>query len=186
MIRANNFLIRLNIYNEKFSVGKNFLKVSGGYGALNLKRFACLGATKSKLFSLNFFGEFRYKRRWLKEVNKLNSLSYANKNLFKTIFSLRNGVLKKLKINGIGFRLYTKKDFLILKSSLSHLIFIKVPENVSVRILKNRVIFLHGYEIEKLRYLENAIYGCFIPDPFKGKGVHKDFSIIYLKKYKKN
>lgn len=186
MNKDNSFLIRLNNHNEKFFIGKDFLKISGKYGVLNFERFTCLGITGSKLFSLGFYLKFFYKKRWLKNNNKLHALSYANKKLFKTIFSLRYGILKKLKINGIGFRLYTKKDFLVLKSNLSHLIFIQIPENVSVRILKNRVIFLHGYEIEKLRDLENSIYGCFIPDPFKGKGVHKDFSIVYLKKYKKN
>jgi len=186
MNKENNFLIRLNARGEKFVVSKRFLKIFGEHGIVDFKKYVFFGLTRSKLFSLSFYLKFFYKKKFLKNYNKLISLSYGNKNLFKTIFYLRQGVVKKLTITGIGFRVYTKKDFLILKSNLSHLIFIKLPENVSVKVLKNRVVFIRGYEIEKLRSLESFVYSCFVPDPFKGKGIHKDFSVIRLKKYNKN
>jgi hypothetical protein len=48
-----------------------------------------------------------------------------------------------------------KRDFLVLKSSLNHLIFLKIPEKILVKILKGKVIFLYGFQKVELDNFEN-------------------------------
>jgi len=185
MNKNNNFFIKLK-GDEKIFVYKNSLGVLGNFGFLKLNRVLNLTITKSKLLNLTLNSNFFYKQKILKNINKLSYLSYINKKVFQNFFIVKYGIVKKLKLNGIGFRVYQKNGFLVIKSNLNHLIFVRIPEKVLVKILKGKIIFLSGFEKMKLNDFENIIYSCFIPDSFKGKGVYKDFKLENVKTYTKS
>ncbi len=167
---------------EVFYVYEKSLGILRNSGFLKLQRFMGLSITKSKLFSLSFYPKFFYKRKLLKNTNKIFYTSFTNKKVFQNLFISKYGIVKKLKFSGIGFKIYMKRDFLVLKSSLNHLIFLKIPEKILVKILKGKVIFLYGFQKVELDNFENIIYSCFIPDSYKRKGIHRDFLIYDVRK----
>jgi len=99
------------------------------------------------------------------------------------------GILKKLKLAGIGYRVVKKvkknSDILFLKLGYSHDIYYKIPKHINVECPKPNLIYLLGYNEQELTILTSAIRSLKKPEPYKGKGILYDNERVVLKEGKK-
>jgi large subunit ribosomal protein L6 len=124
--------------------------------------------------------------------NKLN-IFYQQKDTFFIqkiryfIKKLSFPFTKKLIFRGLGlkFNLAENKKYIEFKLGYSHLIKLKIPENIKIKMLKNSIVFsssnkvLLGNYIYKVKKLK-------MPNIYKGKGIWYKGEKIKLKPIKKN
>lgn len=94
-----------------------------------------------------------------------------------------------LKLFGVGFRVHILNkgvnNILQFKLGFSHFIFYKIPEDVSVFLLKNIKIFLSNPCLNKVTRISAFVRSFKLPDPYKGKGILYSNEVVLLKKGKK-
>lgn len=93
---------------------------------------------------------------------------------------------KKLKLNGIGFKILIVQNIIHLKLGYSHSIYFKLPDTVGAKITKNNILVLFSFSVKKLTLISSLIKKCKKPDPYKGKGFLYENEKINLKIGKKN
>ena len=104
--------------------------------------------------------------------------------LIKQVFiDLTFGFRTKLKLVGVGYKATVKKvsnkEFLELKLGFSHSCVIEVPENLSVICNKPTVIYISGYNKQRVSNFAAHIRSYKSPEPYKGKGIlYEDEKII--------
>ena len=111
-------------------------------------------------------------------------------NNIKNVFRLTSQyVCKKLKLVGVGYKVFLKKfcneEVLMLKIGYSHHVYIKIPDNLVVKLLNNNKIFISGSSNLLVSKFAGLIRSCKIPEPYKGKGVLYENERIFLKVGKK-
>ena len=129
--------------------------------------------------------------------DKKNILENDNKKLSNTYISIIKQIIQeiskkskhKLNLIGVGYRaiLLTSFTFTILQLKLgySHLIFIKIPKDLTIICPKPTKIFLYGNLQQKINKLSFLIKSYKMPEPYKGKGIFYINEKIDLKKGKK-
>ena len=121
---------------------------------------------------------------------KLKNLSNTYISIIKQIIQEISKKSKhKLNLVGVGYRaiLLTSFTFTILQLKLgySHLIFIKIPKDLTIICPKPTKIFLYGNFQQKINKLSFLIKSYKMPEPYKGKGIFYINEKIDLKKGKK-
>jgi len=95
----------------------------------------------------------------------------------------------KLNLVGVGYRVFPNEKLLnqiYLKLGYSHLIYFKIPTNLSTNCLKFTRLFISGNSsYDSLTQTTAQVRNCKLPEPYKGKGILRDQEIIVLKKGKK-
>nr|YP_010377402.1 ribosomal protein L6 [Navicula tsukamotoi]QYB23089.1 ribosomal protein L6 [Navicula tsukamotoi] len=99
-------------------------------------------------------------------------------------------IFQKLKIIGVGFRAdfantFLKKKILTLKLGFSHLVYVKVPENLNLNTLTKTKFCIYGNDYHKISEFTATIRSKKLPEPYKGKGILYDNENIILKEGKK-
>jgi len=129
--------------------------------------------------------------------DKKNILENDNKKLSNTYISIIKQIIQeiskkskhKLNLIGVGYRaiLLTSFTFTILQLKLgySHLIFIRIPKDLTIICPKPTKIFLYGNLQQKINKLSFLIKSYKMPEPYKGKGIFYINEKIDLKKGKK-
>lgn len=129
--------------------------------------------------------------------DKKNILENDNKKLSNSYISIIKQIIQeiskkskhKLNLVGVGYRaiLLTSFTFTILQLKLgySHLIFIKIPKDLTIICPKPTKIFLYGNFQQKINKLSFLIKSYKMPEPYKGKGIFYINEKIDLKKGKK-
>jgi len=82
--------------------------------------------------------------------------------------------LVELNLKGIGFKAFLLKKHLYLELGFSHYIQVKVPDNVELKVKKQRMI-VSDFEFAKFVQLMR------IPDAYKAQGIQFK-NVIYKKK----
>jgi len=123
-----------------------------------------------------------YKKKISKKVNSLWGLYRA---LIKNIINgITVGYKKKLIIKGVGYKVYLKEDFLLVKIGYSHDIIYFIPKKVRIVCLENEIEVISCdkklvgqvcHEIKNIRKI----------DIYKGKGIKLSNEKIILKQGKK-
>jgi len=121
---------------------------------------------------------------------KLKNLSNTYISIIKQIIQEISKKSKhKLNLVGVGYRaiLLTSFTFTILQLKLgySHLIFIKIPKDLTIICPKPTKIFLYGNFQQKINKLSFLIKSYKMPEPYKGKEIFYINEKIDLKKGKK-
>mmetsp|Transcript_12159 Transcript_12159/g.33484 ORF Transcript_12159/g.33484 Transcript_12159/m.33484 type:complete len:179 (+) Transcript_12159:578-1114(+) len=84
-----------------------------------------------------------------------------------------------LILKGVGYRAAIQSNEIILNLGYSHPVKIKIPETVSVEIVKNTTINLTSCDKELLGLFAANIRAWRQPEPYKGKGIlYKNEQII--------
>lgn len=95
---------------------------------------------------------------------------------------------KSLKLVGIGYKASILKkgcqNILSLKLGYSHMIFIRIPKYISIKVSK-QTIYLSCLNRIKLFKFCNMIKTLKLPDVYKGKGFFFEYEQLSLKKGKK-
>jgi large subunit ribosomal protein L6 len=109
--------------------------------------------------------------------------TYAShiKNMIKGV---NTGFVKKLIIEGIGFKADVKGAKLDMALGFSHPISVEIPKELKVISEKN-VITISGVSNELVGEFASKIRALKKPEPYKGKGIRYDDEVIRRKQGKK-
>jgi large subunit ribosomal protein L6 len=123
----------------------------------------------------------------LKNVNKIQGTTIAK--IKQILVEITYTLYHKLSLIGVGYRVFPHEKLanqLYFKLGYSHLIYFKLPTNVSTYCLKFTKLFLFGTcSHDSLTQTAAQIRNCKLPEPYKGKGILHDQEKIVLKKGKK-
>lgn len=92
--------------------------------------------------------------------------------------------LKKLQVEGIGFRAELQSKNLKLSLGFSHPVVVPVPEGIAVVVEKN-VISVSGADKETVGQFAAAVRALKKPEPYKGKGIRYESEVVRIKQGKK-
>nr|YP_536980.1 ribosomal protein L6 [Neopyropia yezoensis]Q1XDI8.1 RecName: Full=Large ribosomal subunit protein uL6c; AltName: Full=50S ribosomal protein L6, chloroplastic [Neopyropia yezoensis]ABJ91314.1 50S ribosomal protein L6 [Neopyropia yezoensis]AGH27626.1 ribosomal protein L6 [Neopyropia yezoensis]QFZ66962.1 ribosomal protein L6 [Neopyropia yezoensis]ULU28941.1 ribosomal protein L6 [Neopyropia yezoensis]WKD83457.1 ribosomal protein L6 [Neopyropia yezoensis] len=87
------------------------------------------------------------------------------------IEGVSNGFFKKLQIQGVGYRSQIDNQDLILSVGYSHVVKIKPPANIEIKVENNTNITVSGIDKEVVGQVASTIRSIRPPEPYKGKGI---------------
>ncbi|MGB2553382.1 50S ribosomal protein L6 [Campylobacter sp. MOP51] len=86
------------------------------------------------------------------------------------VTGLTDGFIRKLEINGVGYKAAAKGNVLELSLGFSHPINHEVPKGVEISVEKN-VITIKGDDKQVVGQIAAQVRGYRPPEPYKGKGI---------------
>jgi large subunit ribosomal protein L6 len=92
--------------------------------------------------------------------------------------------VKKLQIEGIGFKAELSGKILSLAIGFSHPVKVAIPEGLHVVIEKN-IITITGSDREQVGQFAASVRALRKPEPYKGKGIRYEGEIVRKKQGKK-
>lgn len=101
------------------------------------------------------------------------------------IMGVQNPFVKKLILEGVGFKSAVNGKNLELALGFSHPVVVAIPEELTVTAEKN-VITFSGINKEIVGQFSSKIRAMKKPEPYKGKGFHYDGEVIRRKQGKKS
>jgi len=163
---------------------KNFIIFYGNFGALKLKCNIPLNIIQKDKT------EFSLLPKASALVNKQFKSSWGtfNINFVKLTYGIANLFYLKLRLIGVGFKIFKKQKKAVLKLGFSHRYFTELPFG-SVRIRKIRkrplVFGLKSFDFELLKNVAVFLRSFKKPEPYKGKGFSLIRERLILKEGKK-
>ncbi len=100
------------------------------------------------------------------------------------IQGVNNPFVKKLIVEGIGYRVESAGKQLKFSLGFSHPVVLAIPEGLSIAIEKG-VVSVSGADKEKVGQFAADIRTLKKPEPYKGKGIRYDDEVIRRKQGKK-
>ena len=100
------------------------------------------------------------------------------------ISGVNTSYVKKLIVEGIGYKSEVKGQNLVLALGFSHPVNVSIPENLKVIAEKN-IITVSGIDKEAVGEFVASVRALKKPEPYKGKGIRYDGEIIKRKQGKK-
>ena len=121
---------------------------------------------------------------------KMKALQGSTLKLIRTVISETNNIIyKRLNLVGVGYRAFPvenyEKQLLLFKLGYSHLIYFKIPENLSILSLKFTKLFVFGNSYQGIHLVTSILQRTKLPEPYKGKGIVNENKKIILKQGKK-
>lgn len=127
---------------------------------------------------------------FFKKTKKLKKFVFFNfffKSFKKSLTTAKIFAKKSLKLVSIGYRVFLldklSKNVLCLKLGYSHVLFLKIPKDILIKIVK-QVLYFSCYNELKLLNFCDFIRNLKVPDVYKGKGFFFEYGNIKLKKGK--
>ena len=96
------------------------------------------------------------------------------------VIGLTEGFIKKLEINGVGYRANVQGKTLVLNLGYSHPIEYPIPAGIEITVEKN-VITVKGSDKQQVGQVAAEIRSFRKPEPYKGKGVKYSDEVIIRK-----
>jgi large subunit ribosomal protein L6 len=81
------------------------------------------------------------------------------------------GFVKKLEIQGVGFKAAVQGNFVNLALGYSHPINYSIPEQIKVTVEENTKVTIEGPDKKVVGQVASEIRAFYPPEPYKGKGV---------------
>ena len=94
------------------------------------------------------------------------------------------GFVKKLEIEGVGYRAEAQGQKIKLSMGYSHPVELIAPEGVTILVEKSGIT-ISGADIEKVGQFASDVRAVREPEPYKGKGIHYVGEYIIRKQGKK-
>ena len=101
------------------------------------------------------------------------------------VTGVSEGFVKKLEINGVGYRAQMQGKNLQLQLGFSHDVIYKVPEGIEIKTPKQTEIEVSGIDKQLVGQVAADIRAYRPPEPYKGKGVKYVDEFIFRKEGKK-
>ncbi len=92
--------------------------------------------------------------------------------------------VKKLIVEGIGFKSEVKGKDLVMSLGFSHLVKVAIPAGLTVTAEKN-MITISGVDKENVGQFAAIVRDLKRPEPYKGKGIRYDTEVVRRKEGKK-
>jgi large subunit ribosomal protein L6 len=120
-----------------------------------------------------------------KTTNEANALwgTYAS-HIVNMVNGVNNPFVKKLILEGIGYKSEVKGDNMVLALGFSHPVNVAIPKSLKVTAEKN-VITVSGSNKEEVGQFAASLRALKKPEPYKGKGFHYEGEVIKRKQGKK-
>ena len=103
------------------------------------------------------------------EAKSLHGLSRALVN--NMIKGVSGGFVKKLEIQGVGFKAAVQGDKVNLSLGYSHPVNYPIPPQIKVTVEENTKLTIEGPDKQVVGLVAAEIRGFYPPEPYKGKGV---------------
>jgi large subunit ribosomal protein L6 len=103
------------------------------------------------------------------EARAMHGLSRALVN--NMVKGVSEGFVKKLEIQGVGFKAAVVGKVVNLSLGFSHPINFTIPEQVKVTVEENTKLTIEGPDRQVVGQVAAAIRAYYPPEPYKGKGV---------------
>jgi large subunit ribosomal protein L6 len=103
------------------------------------------------------------------EAKALHGLSRALVN--NMVKGVSDGFVKKLEIQGVGFKAAVQGKVVNLVLGYSHPINYPIPEQISVKVEENTKLTIEGPSKQLVGQVAAEIRSFYPPEPYKGKGV---------------
>ena len=111
------------------------------------------------------------------EAKALHGLSRAILN--NMVKGVSEGFVKKLEIQGVGFKASVQGKNVNLSLGYSHPIVYPIPDQVKVTVEENTKLTIEGPNKERVGQVASEIRSYYPPEPYKGKGVrYSDEKVI--------
>jgi large subunit ribosomal protein L6 len=115
-------------------------------------------------------GEARLSRRdESKPQRSLHGLTRAL--VANAVTGVTQGFVKKLEIQGVGYRAQVKGKELTLSLGYSHPVVYPIPEGIEIKVERNTQLEVSGFDRQQVGQVAAEIRSLRKPDPYKGKGV---------------
>ena len=101
------------------------------------------------------------------------------------VVGVSEGFIRKLEINGVGYRAAMQGNKLVLNLGYSHPVEMDVPQGLSVNVENNTSVTITGADKQLLGQFAAEVRAKRPPEPFKGKGVKYADEYIVRKEGKK-
>ncbi len=89
------------------------------------------------------------------------------------------GFIKKLEINGVGFKAAVQGKVVNLSLGYSHPINYPIPDQIKVTVEENTKVTIEGPDKQVVGLVASEIRAFYPPEPYKGKGVkYSDEKIV--------
>ena len=106
--------------------------------------------------------------------------------LIRSMFKgVTEGYMKRLLIEGVGFRAALQGKDLVLQIGFSHEVRFKVPQGIEVKVPKQTEIEIYGIDKQKVGQVAAELFLMKRPEPYKGKGINYEGRRIRRKEGKK-
>jgi large subunit ribosomal protein L6 len=117
----------------------------------------------------------------LKQTRALHGLYRSLIN--NAVIGVSDGFTKKLILNGVGWRMEVKENYLILNLGYSHPIYLRIPEGITMEatqpVSNSSELRISGIDKEFVGLLAAKVRSFRKPEPYKGKGFrYSDETII--------
>jgi large subunit ribosomal protein L6 len=103
------------------------------------------------------------------EARAMHGLSRALVN--NLVKGVSEGYVKKLEINGVGFKAAVQGKIVNMSLGYSHPINYEIPEQVKVTVEENTKITIEGPNKQSVGQVAAELRSFYPPEPYKGKGV---------------
>jgi large subunit ribosomal protein L6 len=103
------------------------------------------------------------------EARSLHGLSRAILN--NMVRGVSEGFVKKLEIQGVGFKAAVTGKSVTLNLGYSHPLVYPIPDQVKVTVEENTKLTIEGPDRRVIGQVAAEIRGYYPPEPYKGKGV---------------
>jgi len=123
----------------------------------------------------------------------LNKVENPNKSSWGTLTShlvnmvtgVSTGFIKKLILEGVGYKAEVKGKDLVMALGFSHPVKVTIPEGITTTVEKG-VVSISGIDKDKVGQFAAYIRDLKKPEPYKGKGFRYDTEVIRRKQGKKS
>lgn len=111
------------------------------------------------------------------EAKALHGLSRAILN--NMVIGVSEGFVKKLEIQGVGFKAAVQGKNVNLSLGYSHPVLYPIPDQIKVTVEENTKVTIEGPNKERVGQVAAEIRSYYPPEPYKGKGVrYSDEKVI--------
>ncbi len=86
------------------------------------------------------------------------------------ILGVTDGFEKKLEVNGVGYKVSSSGNKLVLNVGYSHPVEFELPQGITAEVDKN-VITIKGFDKQEVGQTAARIRSIRKPEPYKGKGI---------------
>ena len=90
------------------------------------------------------------------------------------VVGVAEGYVKKLEINGVGFKALVNGNTVTMNLGYSHPIKYDLPDQVTVTVDKDTNVTIEGPDKQKVGMVAAELRGFYPVEPYKGKGVKYD------------
>lgn len=154
----------------------NLLTIKGPKGSL-VRQF-------SSLITIQIDGSELKTIRQNEEKHTKQLHGTTNSLIAGMITGVTQGFIKELELKGVGYKMALKGDTLEIAAGYSHLVTLKVPNNITVEVPKPLEVKVSGIDKQAVGEFAAIIRKVRKPNPYSGKGVIYKGEVIRRKEGK--